>query len=119
MAQLAGREDSLVSAKFLPPKAIRLRFKDGLDCELLLSSLEMDDDQIVWSSVAASATGESMVAKTKRGEDIPIDAGTLRYLADPDYAREVDRKLKGLQLTSAELDDFVRDNPPPPELFHK
>jgi len=116
---MIGPKDSLSSARFLAPSGISLRFKDGLTFDLPISSLEMDDSRIRWVSTKESPTGETMIVETLRGEEIPIDASTLRYLADPEYAAKCDASLKSLQFTKDELVEFVRDNPPPPTWYEE
>lgn len=48
---------------------------------------------------------------------ILIDAKTLRYLADQEYAAEVDKAHAALQLSREELERVAQTSPPAKEWF--
>ncbi|MBI3823433.1 MAG: hypothetical protein HY289_12255 [Planctomycetes bacterium] len=102
----------LIDAKFIAPSSIRLKFTDKT-FTLAIRKLEMPVDRIKWKTAAASPTGEKMMVKGVKGDDIPIDAPTLRYLVDAEYAARIDASLDALQLSRKELAEMARDNPPP------
>jgi hypothetical protein len=77
----------------------------------------MPIDRFRWETVAASSAGESMTVLGIKGEKIPIDSSTLRYLVDKDYATKMDATLKSLQFSREELQEMARDNPLPNELI--
>ena len=110
--------DQLVLAHFYPKLAtLALEFADGQDFSLPVERLGMPVDRIDWPTAEASPGGESMMVMGIKGDPVPIDSATLRYLVDLSYAAEVDAKLESLQFTGEELDRIVRDNPAPLEWY--
>jgi hypothetical protein len=113
----AGRPQQLLRAHFLPPVTIELTFADGRSFSLPIERLGMPVDRIRWSTAKASPTGEIMVLTGTKGDDVPIESSTLRYLVDQDYAKELEAALGSVRLSREELREMARDNPPPPEVF--
>jgi len=105
------RRDRLVKARFTRPSSIHLVFADGYAGTVRVEQLEMPVDRIRWTSAAASADGANLTVTAKKGEPIPIAAGTLRYLVDPQYAAEVDARHHELLQSSAGSE--AADEPPP------
>jgi hypothetical protein len=110
------RLEHLLRAHFTQPSSIELTFADKT-FSLPIHLLEMPIDRIQWSTVAASATGETMTVIGVKGELVPVSAGVLRYLVDSKYAADADAALEKLQFTDDELERIVRDNPPPAEWY--
>jgi hypothetical protein len=108
-----GRPDLLASAEQTSRLTIALVFRDGRRAALPVERLEMPVDRFRWETAKASSGGEVMTVTGVKGDDIPIDAATLRYLVDPGYAEEVDAALEALQLSREELRKMAHDNPPP------
>jgi hypothetical protein len=106
----------LVSARYIQPLSISLQFADR-QFTLEAASLGMPVDRIRWDTAAISPTGDAMTVRGIKGETIPIDSSTLRYLVDPSYAAKMDAALKDLQFSRAELEEMARDNQPPVELL--
>lgn len=111
-----ARPDHLLHAHYVGPSSIKLKFADKR-FTLDVSLLGMPVDRFRWETVAASPIGESMTVQGIKGEKIPIDSSTLRYLVDPVYAAEMEASLQRLQLSREELQEIAGDNPPPPELL--
>lgn len=112
-----NRPDELKTARFIrSSNSIELSFSDK-SFILPIEQLEMPVDRIDWPTLAASPTGEKMTVKGVKGDPVPIDSSTLRYLVDEEYAAQMDAKLASLQFTEDELDQLIRDNPPPTEWF--
>jgi len=109
--------ERLTRARFVSPSTIELDFIDGRRFSLAIELLDMPSDRIDWRTLEASPGGEKAIVKGIKGDPVPIDSATLRYLADKNYAAIIDAKLKGQQFTEEELERIVRDNPPPPEWF--
>jgi len=105
--------ERLCRARFVPPSTIELEFVDGLRSLLAIDLLGMPVDRINWTTVTASPTGDKMTVNGIKGDAIPIDSATLRYLVDEKYAAKMDQTLKSLQFSRDELAELARDNPPP------
>ena len=104
--------DCLMYANYEPSSsAIELRFSDKT-FSLPIARLEMPMDRIDWPTLKASPGGEKIVVKGIRGDPVPIDSATLRYLVDEKYATKMDEKLKSLQFTDEELEQLDLDEPP-------
>jgi hypothetical protein len=112
----SGRPDHLVQALYAEGK-LQLSFGDGQFFPLAVERLGMPVDRINWPTATASPGGESMMVQGIKGDPVPVDSATLRYLVDKHYAAMMDAKLKSLQFTDEELDRIVRDNPAPPEWY--
>ena len=113
----SGRRDELLKAEFVRPLTIKLEFADGMHYSLAVKRLGMPRSRIRWSSVTASETGDTMIVFGIKGDTIPIDASTLRYLVDAKYAAEIDSALERLQLSRDELTELARVSPPPHEWY--
>jgi hypothetical protein len=105
--------ERLRRAGFVPPSTIELEFVDGLRSLLAIDLLGMPVDRINWMTVTASPAGDKMTVNGIKGDAIPIDSATLRYLVDEKYAAKMDQTLKSLQFSRDELAELARDNPPP------
>jgi hypothetical protein len=110
------RSEHLMRARFVRPSSIKLQFADK-SFLLKIDLLGMPVDRIRWETASASPAGVSMIVQGIKGEKIPIDSSTLRYLVDRNYAAKIDSSLKSLQFSRQELQEMARDNPPPPELL--
>ena len=116
----AGRPDHLIRVAFVKPTGLKLKFADGRDFVLAISRLEMPIDRLSWATVEASKDGTTIVVKAKKGEVIPIDASSLRYLVDSEYAKGIDNALESLRLTEDEMNDMAQTSHPPKEwLSHR
>ena len=93
-----GRNDSVLAARFEKPNNIFVAFGDGLTASIPLVSLGLPGDELCWESVTASPTGEAVFVRSKNGDNIPIDASSLRYFADPVYAESMERTFDELQI---------------------
>jgi hypothetical protein len=109
--------EQLAGAAFAAPATIKLDFADGSRFSLAIGLLGMPLDRIIWSTLEVSPSGDKVVFKGIKGDPVPIDSATLRYLVDKKYAAMMDAKLKDLQFTEEELERIVHDNPPPPGWF--
>jgi hypothetical protein len=109
--------ERITRACFVPPATIELEFVDGLTFSLAVELLDLPLDRMNWATLRTTIGGEKIIVDGIKGDPVPIDAATLRYLVDPNYAAKLDAKLKSLQFTEEELERLVRDNPPPPEWF--
>ncbi len=74
-------------------------------------------DRVDWPTTQVSPSGDKIIVKGVKGDPIPIDSATLRYLVDDKYAAEMDARLKSLQFSEKELERIARENPPPPDWF--
>jgi hypothetical protein len=82
---------------------------------LPVDKLEMPLDRVRWETATASTTGDAMVLTGIRGDAIPIEGTTLRYLVDAEYAAETDAEVAELRLTRDEMARMATENPPPPD----
>lgn len=105
--------EKLTRAKFVSPSTIELDFVDGRRLSLAIEALGMPLDRIDWPTLEASPCGGKAVVRGIKGDLVPIDSATLRYLVDEKYAAKVDDSLKALQFSREELALMARDNPPP------
>lgn len=106
----------LTSAEFLPPSSLELEFADKVFV-MPVADLEIPDGLVAWETAEASKSGDKMIVKGAGGKDVPIDAATLRYLVDPDYAAIIDAQLSKLQFTDDELERLCKDAKPSQEWF--
>jgi hypothetical protein len=115
---MIAKQDLLVHVSFISSRSIlKLEFEDGEKFSISVSRLGMPVDRIKWSTAEVSDGGASMLVMGIKGDPVPVDSSTLRYLVDTKYAAEMDRKLESLQFTDAELERIVRDNPASPEWY--
>jgi len=110
------RPEQLASARFAAPSTIELEFLDSR-YSLDISRLGMPVERIDWPTLKISPGGEKIVVKGIKGDPVPIDAATLRYLVDEKYAAKIDKSLESLRLSRDELAEMARDNPPPPAWY--
>lgn len=104
--------EHLASAKYVSRGKIELVFQDGLHALLDVKRLGMPTGKIDWKTCAAMLDGSSIVVSTPKGEKIPIDSGSLRYLVDPDYATKMDEALSAVRLSRDELAEISGNAPP-------
>ena len=97
------RIDQLVTVSFVPPGELCLTFADQI-FHLPVSRLELRGE-IDWQTAQVSSGHEMTVSDTK-GDEIPIDAATLRYLVDTDYAAKIDQSIRDLHITPEEARTF-------------
>jgi hypothetical protein len=109
------RQEHLLRSRFVPPSTIDLDFDDAR-FSLDIGLLEMPLDRIQWASATVSSTGDAMIVRAVKGENVPIDSSTLRCLVDPSYAAQISASLKALKLTREERAELAT-NEPPPEWF--
>jgi hypothetical protein len=100
------RTDHLIAARF-DGSMIELRFADNKTFRLEMERLEMPLEQFDWRSVSAASTGDKMVVLGVDGE-VPVDAATLRYLVDAEYAAKADESIANLHMSPAEQDEACR-----------
>jgi hypothetical protein len=106
------RPEQLIAAGFLPPSTIALRFADGLEASLNIELLGMPVERIDWPTLMASPEGEKVIVNGIKGDPVPIDAATIRYLVDAKFAAQMDADLKRLQFTDEELENLSLDQRP-------
>jgi hypothetical protein len=85
--------DHIAEAHYVRPSQIFLRFADGLEGTWTFSQLDLDMSNMKLTTVKASDSGNSVAVKSKRGEDVQLDSSSLRVLVDPEYARQMEKKL--------------------------
>ncbi len=107
------REDLICIAEFRAPGNIFLRFDDSMTAEIAIGDLDLSIDEFRWDSVMATETGEAVVVEDIDGELIPIDAASLRAIADPKYAET----LKAAFLRLRGSLENTADRSPPDEWF--
>lgn len=112
-----GGVEVLIGAQLVNTGTIDLEFADGRRFSLPIEQLQMPLDRIQWHTIARATDGTCIHVNDIKDEAVSIDAKTLRYLADPEYAKRIDSELKQLQFTEEELERIAKDNPPPPEWF--
>jgi hypothetical protein len=114
------RQDHLSEVRFLRQSAtFELRFEDGFSAQLPVAKLGMPVNRVRWETAVVSPSGEKLHLTGIRGDAIPIDTTTLRYLVDSNYAEEVNKTLKSVRLSRNELRELARDNPPPLEFLER
>jgi hypothetical protein len=115
-AAKVSRLDQLTSVEFVSPCSLELEFSDKLFV-MAVADLEIPDGLVVWDTVKVSEFGDKITVNGTNGKLVPIDAATLRYLVDPDYAEILDAQLAKLQFTDEELDRLCKDAKPSQEWF--
>lgn len=99
------RRDQLKTAHLVRNTRIRLTFADDHTATLPIDHLGMPVDRIRWDTVQATPSGDAMTVTAIKGEQIAVAATTLRYLADPDYAAQVEAKITSLRDMLGDLDE--------------
>jgi hypothetical protein len=103
--------EQLTSAAFVEPSRIKLEFVDRRSFVLPIELLGMPADRIDWQTLKASPDGEKIVVKGIKGDPIPIDSGTLRYLVDEKYAAKIDKSIRDLHIPIEEARSATVDAP--------
>lgn len=111
------RVDHLTQVRFKKPGSLVLTFADGVRQVLQTSKLGMPPSRFLWANASVSSDGKFMTVTGVKGDEVPIDSATLRYLVDEVYASRVDAELKALQFSSTELDDLSTDSMPPEDWY--
>jgi hypothetical protein len=111
------RPEPLASVRLVPPATLQLNFADGFAASLPIGLLEMPIDRIRWETATVSRSGYTMTVLGIRGDEVPIDAGVLRFLVDKEYGAQIQAARQAVQLSREELQRMVRDNPPPREWY--
>ncbi len=106
-------EAIILRIRYVKPANLEVEFADGFQGSMPVTKLEMPIDKIRWSSVTVTNRGTSATFKGIKGDLIPIDASTIRYLVDTQYAAKKDRSLESHQLSRSELAKMAHDNAPP------
>ncbi len=110
---VAIRNDLISAARFnASSSAMAVTFQDGFSSNISLESFGMPIDRIRWETIRALPTGEAVAVTAVKGEEISFDAATLRYLADPEYAAELDAQLSDSQFSDEELERMGRESVP-------
>jgi hypothetical protein len=109
--------EHLIEARYVRPAKIFLLFADGFAASLPIKALEIPVNRMRWSTLKVAQSGEKVIMKGIKGDLVPIDATTLRYLVDKDYAAKMDKSLESLQFSREELAELARNNPPPREWY--
>lgn len=100
--------EKLAHARFVRPSTIKLEFADGQKFSMTIGLLDMPSDQINWPTLKESPGGEKVVVKGRKGNSIPIDSATLRYLVDDKYAAKIDKSISDLHMTLTEQEECSR-----------
>ncbi len=108
-----GREDALELVRFKPPESLYLQFCDGRQLNMSVASIGIES--VDWATASASPTGDAMIVRDCRGNEVPVDAATLRYLADPEYAAKIDLAIESLHTPQSELQKMLPFCEPPQE----
>jgi hypothetical protein len=114
---LPERKDALEEVRYQPPNHVFVRFCDGKGFQLPVAAVPIDASKIKWETAAVPANGKCMLVVGVKGDEVSIDAGTIRCLVDNDYAAEVRDALSDLMLSREELAVVSQDKPPPEWLF--
>ncbi len=107
----------LACATFVRPSTIELEFVDGLRTSLPIALLGLPLDRIKWSTLKVSRSGDKITVKGIKGDPVPIESSTLRYLVDKKFAVEIDQSLESLQLSREELAEMAGTTPPPDQWY--
>lgn len=104
--------DHVAMATFKAPSSIIIRFADGLASTISLADLGLNASEFLFDTlrVAKSGTAIEMKTKTRKGKFIPIDAASLRYLADPEYAAGIDAQIRELRMPFDEAKAMARSS---------
>lgn len=114
-----GREDLFQSVAFLPPASVRLIFRDQFSSILPVETLELPLEELDWPGIAVSLSGSHLILRAHTGEEVLVEAETLRSLCDPDYNRKLRSLLASLTISNASLEGYSRNFQEPPQLAHR
>lgn len=115
---LPVRPDHLIGVDLVSPSILELQFADQRFA-LKTKTLGMPVNRIQWETAKPEPSGTGMTVTAVRGEQITIDATTLRYLVDPLYAAEIDAAAAKMRLSDDELKALALDSPPPAEWYDR
>jgi hypothetical protein len=106
----------VVSAESLR-QSLRVKFADGLVFDIRYAKIGIDSAAVDVGTLKLLLGGAGVVFLDKEGEPFPIDGATLRYLADPEYARKVDQRIEAIRLPADRLDRLIEKSGPPAEWY--
>jgi hypothetical protein len=93
---LHAKPDQLKSASHEKNGEIALTFADGHSGRVNLSDLGIDWRRLRMNTIRASLWGSAAEVKDANGKTFDIDSSVLRAWIDPDYAADLEDKLKSL-----------------------
>jgi len=113
-----GRKDSVTSAVYAAPSSIELRFADGFQRTCTFKTLDLDMSELNPATIRAAIDGASVEVEDWHGDLVDLDASSLRYSADPDYAKEIDAAIAVLHTPQNELQEML-PHCRPPEIWYR
>lgn len=97
----------VLSVVLSSPEEFTVRFGDGKAFSKPVSIFEMPVECLRWETIAVSDAGNSIVIIDIADEPLDIDAKTVRYYCDEEYADEIKKRHEGNRLTNEELDEIA------------
>jgi hypothetical protein len=89
------------------PEAIGVTFSDGLQEEISFDTLGFDMSLLIGDTARVADGNRGVVLTDIEGDELFLDGATLRYLADPAFAKEVDARTERIQLPLDRIDQFI------------
>lgn len=111
------RPDRVVEARYVRTSQLFLRFADGLEGTWTFKKLCLDMSNMKLTSIKASASGDAIDVKSKWGDDVELDASSLRVLIDPEYAAGLEKQIAALQIPTERLERIAARNQPPQQWY--
>ncbi|MFO0967800.1 MAG: hypothetical protein U0793_19740 [Gemmataceae bacterium] len=100
--------DHLRSLVFTPPTTLDLTFPDKT-FSLDVTALDVPANRLDWRTAKTLPNETGLAVDViNNNEKIAIDAATLRYLVDPQYAAQIDQSIRDLHMTPAEAEEASR-----------
>jgi hypothetical protein len=95
---------TIVDAHFVEPSQLFLKFADGQTGTWSFDELQLDMMDMKPETIKTSSCGTSIEMQTIQGENVQLDASSLRYAIDPNYAAEIDQSIRNSHISPKEFD---------------
>jgi len=82
----AGLPDHIVEARFVRPSQMFIQFADGFSGTWTFAVLKLNMKYMKLNTIRAASSGTTVEVKSKWGDDVQLDASSLRILVDSSYA---------------------------------
>jgi hypothetical protein len=92
---------------FHPPDEFAVHFADGRVFRSRVAVFEMPVEMLQWETLAVAGAGKGIVVTDVAGEPLEIDAKSVRFYTDPDFAARVKAEHARVRLTRAELAEIA------------
>ncbi len=93
--------------------ALSLKFEDGYSGTVDYVSIGFEPHELDLGVVRVTSSKDGIDMALKEGQSFVMDAETLRYFADAEYAYEVDREVERCHISPERFDKLLETSRPP------